>query len=295
MKLSAPSPHRAQVAATSARSRDSALLTAGRHAAYFFVIIAFIVGTPLYYLIALASSRGKSARERRMITQMTIHKGTALLFRILRATGVLHVHEESSCSVEETNATAGVIVANHPSMLDALFFLSRHPQMVCVMKARLLTWPIIGGFARRAGYLPFDETPELWHCAKEARDDGASILVFPEGTRSPATGLHHFKRGAARIATELELPIIPYVLEMQPVTFGRARPWWHPPGQQITLRALRLPLVPATVNFLDSDETTKRRMPLDNRRESIRLTESLEVLINSSLSSTREVRPGISV
>jgi 1-acyl-sn-glycerol-3-phosphate acyltransferase len=268
------------------RSHEPPWLVTIRYVAYFGILFAFAVGAPTYYLVALVSARGTSPSARRKITRATIHKGTTLLFHILRITGVLRVQEETLCSADQIDVVPGVIVANHPSMLDALFFVSRHPQIVCVMKTRLLRWPIIGGFARRAGYLPFDETPELWRCAKEACDEGTSILVFPEGTRSPVGGLHQFKRGAARIAAELDLPLIPYALQMEPVALGRARPWWKPPGKQIRLRVTRLPIVASTPDDRASEDTTAHHMPLDNRRESIRLTESLEVLINSSLFSS---------
>jgi 1-acyl-sn-glycerol-3-phosphate acyltransferase len=164
-----------------------------------------------------------------------------------------------------------------------------------VMKARLLSWPIIGSFARRAGYLPFDETPELWRCARNARDEGASILIFPEGTRSPVSALHQFKRGAARLALEMRLPVIPYAIQMQPVTLGRARPWWKPPGSRIVLRVVRLPIVASTEYSSDENAAVAQHLQPDNRRESIRLTESLEVLINSSLSFSKEVGRGKSV
>jgi 1-acyl-sn-glycerol-3-phosphate acyltransferase len=249
---------------------------------YFAVLILFACGTAAFCCLALLRALGCNARERHTVTRATIHSGTRALFLLLKATKLLRVIEHEPLLTPTMGTTQGIIVANHPSMLDAMFFLSRHPQVVCVMKAELLKLPFIGTFARYAGYLPYDETPELRQRAEEAISEGAHILIFPEGTRSPCGGLNSFKRGAARLATELSVPLFPHSLQMDPLVLSRERPWWLPPEGPVTLRVKSLaPLIPSyhhTRAVLDQ--------PSDSiRRESVKLTESLEVLINSSLSS----------
>src|SRR5690606_29938855 len=46
-----------------------------------------------------------------------------------------------------------IIVANHPSLLDAVILLSRFPNMVCVMKAALANNILFGAGARLARYI----------------------------------------------------------------------------------------------------------------------------------------------
>ncbi|MFN4894403.1 MAG: lysophospholipid acyltransferase family protein [Pseudomonadota bacterium] len=259
------------------------LAVAARSCAYLVVLVAFLVGAALFYCYTRVRTVALDPVVSRRVTRSVIHRGISLLFRVLEGVGLLHVVEEQD-SGPHCNGQSGVIVANHPSMLDALFFLSRVPQVVCVMKAALLKLPVLGGFARAAGYLPYNETPELWERAKAARDEGACILIFPEGTRSPPSGLGEFKRGAARIATELGVPLWPYVLEMKPIVLSRERPWWSPPAETVVLRVKRLPILVSKLPNLDAETG---HPPDDNRRESVRLTESLEVLINSSLSSSQ--------
>jgi 1-acyl-sn-glycerol-3-phosphate acyltransferase len=258
---------------------------AAHSCAYFLVLAAFVIGAAVVYCYARLRTALLDPLASRRTTRSVIHSGIALLFRVLEATGLLRVVEEEKTPGPPDTGGSAVIVANHPSMLDALFFLSRYPQVVCVMKGTLLSFPVVSGFARAAGYLPYHETEELWQRARAACDDGAYILIFPEGTRSPASGPGEFKRGAARIATELGLPLIPYVLEMNPIVFSRENPWWRPPAATVLLNVKRLPTL---ASQLPRPEEGAGQTPDDSRRESVRLTESLEVLINSSLSSRQE-------
>lgn len=107
----------------------------------------------------------------------------------------------------------GVIIANHQTHLDLLFLLSLHPKMVVVTNSWVYNNPVYGGLVRTAGYLPgFEGQEVLLRKAQKAIDDGYSILVFPEGTRSKDGQIKRFYKGAFLLAESLQVPIYPVVI-----------------------------------------------------------------------------------
>jgi 1-acyl-sn-glycerol-3-phosphate acyltransferase len=53
----------------------------------------------------------------------------------------------------------------------------------------------------------------MMRACRTALDEGNSIMVFPEGTRSPTGQMRRFKTGAFEIAKENGRPILPIVLQ----------------------------------------------------------------------------------
>ena len=58
-----------------------------------------------------------------------------------------------------------ILVANHPSMLDALILFARLPSGVCIMKADLMRNPFLGTGAQLARYIRNDSTRGMIRCA----------------------------------------------------------------------------------------------------------------------------------
>ena len=63
---------------------------------------------------------------------------------------------------------------------------------------------------------------------KVAAERGYSLLVFPEGTRSRDGNLLPFKKGAARIAIDTQLPLLPVILEGSDRIMRADSKWIHP-------------------------------------------------------------------
>jgi long-chain acyl-CoA synthetase len=116
-----------------------------------------------------------------------------------------------------------LIVANHSSHLDAPTVLKALP--VRYRRRVALAAAADYFFARRwlgiaVGLLlnafPFSRTtavrPTLEHCAS-LLDNGWSIILFPEGTRSPSGEMAPFKSGVGLLAVELGVPVIPMGLK----------------------------------------------------------------------------------
>lgn len=107
---------------------------------------------------------------------------------------------------------ASILIANHPSLLDAVIFLARVPNTICVMKASLLENPLLGAAARLAGFIRNADPFSLLAYAKEAVGEDANLLLFPEGTRTSGHGHISLNQSPALLASRLNLPIRTFFL-----------------------------------------------------------------------------------
>jgi len=62
---------------------------------------------------------------------------------------------------------------------------------------------------------------------------GRSVVLFPEGSRSPEVGLRPFKRGVAHIALRSGAPILPVFLHCDPPALKKGQPWWAVPDRKL--------------------------------------------------------------
>ncbi len=130
---------------------------------------------------------------------------------ILKAAGVRTVCH----GLENLPSGNFVLCVNHQSHFDALV-LFRHVRrhMRYVAKAQLLKWPVFGYALKRAGNIFVDRTggdgdKQKLNDAARAVRERVSVVFFAEGTRSDDGLLRPFKKGAAVMAIEAQVPLIP--------------------------------------------------------------------------------------
>jgi 1-acyl-sn-glycerol-3-phosphate acyltransferase len=133
-----------------------------------------------------------------------------------------------------------VFVGNHASFMDIPAILARLPyQFRFFAKKGLFSIPFLGTHLRRAGHVEVDRSSpraslrSMSEGARMIAGRGVSVLLFPEGGRSPE-GLREFKEGAAYIAIKAGVPVVPIVL----VGMRRLLPMGsiHIRAGQVTLR-----------------------------------------------------------
>jgi 1-acyl-sn-glycerol-3-phosphate acyltransferase len=134
-----------------------------------------------------------------------------------------------------------VFVANHPTLVDVTAILARSEGLCCVVKAGLIRSVFVGRLLRACGHIDGGDGGPMSGAAvmQEALrrlEAGMSVLVFPEGTRSPPGGLHAFRRGAFEIAARAGVPVRPLVLTCNPPALSKGVPFWRQPERMARLR-----------------------------------------------------------
>jgi 1-acyl-sn-glycerol-3-phosphate acyltransferase len=114
--------------------------------------------------------------------------------------------------------TAYVMVANHQSLLDILVLFRLFTHYKWVSKIENFRVPCIGWNMSLNRYIRLrrgdrQSVAEMMRACTRALAEGNSIMMFPEGTRSPDGRLKAFKPGAFAIALEAHAPILPIVVE----------------------------------------------------------------------------------
>lgn len=113
----------------------------------------------------------------------------------------------------ETFEKPAVIISNHQSHLDLMCMLGLTPKLVIITNTREWKSPFYGLVLRFAEFCPIDNGIEnnIHHLAKLIQD-GYSVVIFPEGTRSEDCSILRFHRGAFYLAEQLQLDILPVML-----------------------------------------------------------------------------------
>ena len=114
--------------------------------------------------------------------------------------------------------TAYVMVANHLSLLDILVLFRLFKHFKWVSKAENFQLPFIGWNMSLNRYVKLrrgerSSVLQMMRACRAHLANGSSIMIFPEGTRSPTGRIRRFKTGAFEIAQAAGCPILPIVLQ----------------------------------------------------------------------------------
>ncbi|HEX6576265.1 MAG TPA: lysophospholipid acyltransferase family protein [Gemmatimonadaceae bacterium] len=128
-----------------------------------------------------------------------------------------------------------VAVSNHESYAD-IFLISHFPwEMKWLSKKTIFNIPFMGWMMRMANDIPLvrGKRESVLAALAECRDrleKRVSVLIFPEGTRSPTTELLPFKDGAFKLAIQAGVPVLPiavagtrFCMAKQSFIFRKAR------------------------------------------------------------------------
>lgn len=183
-----------------------------------------------FIVFPLRSLRFRSQEERQLDAQRIVHRQYRTFMRIIRALGVADVTVVGEERLREPGAH--LLVANHPTLIDVCVIGALMPQLDCVAKRAAWSNPFMLGVVKATGYIANDDGVGLVEDAAQRLLRGRSLLLFPEGTRSPEHGLQPFQRGAAHLALRTGLPILPICIRCVPRGLRKGQKWWAvPPGR----------------------------------------------------------------
>lgn len=173
-----------------------------------FFYITFIVGCVLsnvllLLLVILPLSRRVKQRVMRTFVWLFMkffYKIICTVFKFVREGSVDFSHPS-------------VIIANHVSFIDIIAMMALSPHMVFVTKTWVTSSPLFGCLVRYCGFYNADDgSEEMIIEMRKVAEEGFSIMVFPEGTRSADGEIHRFHKGAFKLAEELKLDITPILI-----------------------------------------------------------------------------------
>lgn len=109
--------------------------------------------------------------------------------------------------------TPMVIISNHTSFVDILLTSMQNPKVVLLTNNWVWNSPIFGWVVKMADFYPVDfGIEQSVESLKPLVNQGYSVMVFPEGTRSPDGKINRFHKGAFYLAEKLELDILPLLI-----------------------------------------------------------------------------------
>lgn len=113
-----------------------------------------------------------------------------------------------------------VLVVNHQSLLDILALFAALPvSLRFVAKRELSAFPVFAGAMERAGHVFIDRSRRrkavraMRRAGERMDEQGLSLAIFPEGTRSADGRLRRFRRGAFSLAIETGADLVPVAVD----------------------------------------------------------------------------------
>jgi 1-acyl-sn-glycerol-3-phosphate acyltransferase len=184
-----------------------------------------VFALPLYYLLP----RELGTR----IGRCGITRGFSIYVWSLSVTRTYHLDLRA---IDALRGSPSMILApNPPALIDALLILTRHPNVVCVMKAELMRNVFLGAGSRLARYVPNESSRQM---VKESvahlQRPGALLLLFPEGTRTREFPINPLVASVGLIAKHAHVPVQTLIIETDSPYLSKGWPLFKRP---------RLPIV----------------------------------------------------
>src|SRR5262245_36549625 len=119
---------------------------------------------------------------------------------------------------EHRIAGPAIYAAKHQSAWDTLVFPLLLDKPAYVLKQELIRVPLFGSYLRQCGMIPVDRQgggaalKRMLKAARAAVAQGRSILIYPEGTRTPPGERRAYQPGVAALYGDLGIPVVPVAL-----------------------------------------------------------------------------------
>ncbi|WP_221074803.1 lysophospholipid acyltransferase family protein [Agarivorans aestuarii] len=193
---------------------------------FSFGALGVLFSITLFPLLYILPSKDKTARN-----QLVVHFIFKSFVKMMQLLGVLSV---SVSNREKLKHSAGkLVIANHPSLIDVVLLIAHLPETSCIVKQSLWRNPCMSMIISAAGYIKNGAEPELVLSAcQRSFAKGASLIIFPEGTRTTPGEDLNMQRGAANIALRCAVDFLPVTIRVSPTTLTKSEPWYSIPAQK---------------------------------------------------------------
>jgi 1-acyl-sn-glycerol-3-phosphate acyltransferase len=191
--------------------------------------------------------------------QRWIHRGARFFVGFMRAIGLVRLELVGTQRLREGGAL--LVVANHPTLFDLPVILSLMPQADCIVGAAWAENVFLRRVVAAAGYARNDDGGSVIRGCLAHLRSGRCVVIFPEGTRSPAGGLGGFRPGAAFVSLRSGSDLLPVLMSCQPSTLTKGRSWYDVPAGPLHVRVrVASPVSPQPVRYraVDLAEAARR-------------------------------------
>jgi 1-acyl-sn-glycerol-3-phosphate acyltransferase len=217
------------------------------------------LGAALFGLVVLPLARlagGAAGRDLR--AQRAAHWGSRSFVALMERLGLVRVRWRGCEALRQRTL---LVVANHPSLIDTPLLTCCMPQADFVVSAEWRRNPWLRRAVAACGYLPDEGGAAVVEEAVRRLREGRSVVVYPEGRRTPPEELGRFQRGAAHIALEAGCDLVPVLIQVRPRILMKRQSWTALPAERAEWRIeVGEPIRPA--DHLDANESR----PLAARR-----------------------------
>jgi 1-acyl-sn-glycerol-3-phosphate acyltransferase len=173
-------------------------------------------------------------RWRRAAARYTMMAGFRLFASLLSGAGA---YELDLAAIDALRGGPPVILApNHPTAIDAILLLTRHPDLVCILKPELMSSFFFGVGARLAGFIRSHPPRGMIREAVAELHRGGLVLLFPEGTRTVRAPINRLTGSAGVIARHARVPIQVAIIETDSPYLGKGWPVFKVPRLPIHYR-----------------------------------------------------------
>jgi 1-acyl-sn-glycerol-3-phosphate acyltransferase len=195
---------------------------------FLFGLGGLVIGIVIFPLIFIFV---RNRETRQTVARQLVSNAFKLFLAIVKGLGILSYE-----IVGIENAIVGqnqIIVANHPTLIDVTFLVALFPMADCVIKEAITRNPFMRSVVFSTNYIPSGNTGKLLNTCVSRLKSGASLLLFPEGTRSVPGKPLEFKLGTACFATKSKADILFITIQCtQPRFLAKNEPWYRIPADR---------------------------------------------------------------
>lgn len=219
-----------------------------------FGLGGLLLGYVMFPVVSLLSSDKKIATMRcRRLVQLSFRAFIGFLSKA----GVL------TCQIsgaEELDSSGNIVIANHPTLIDIVFLISMIPNATCIVKTSLFSNIFTRGPVSWAGYIPNNEADTLIADSEAQLADNATLVIFPEGSRSVPDQPLKFKRGAAYLWLRTQCALSLVAITVDPPFLTKHEKWYQVPYSRPHFQ-----LVVKEGGFARDAQTNARTRSIDTR------------------------------
>ena len=172
--------------------------------------VFFCATLPVFYVGSLVVAVVSAPWDRRRVLLHLYGSLWASFYILVNPFWRLHVEGRTMIPWRDS----AVLVSNHASLIDILVLFGLFRPYRWVSKTENFKLPFIGWYMTHSRYVPLvrGDRASIETMMVTCRDllrSGVSVMIFPEGTRSPTGELQAFKDGAFQLAWDTGRPVFP--------------------------------------------------------------------------------------